>query len=415
MESGESRKHPTLRIKGKKRRSLCGKTIVLGVTGSIAAVKTVELARELIRHGADVYAVMSEAAREIIHPYTLEYATGHEVITKLMGKIEHVEFLGMEGFADLFLIAPCTANTLSKIACGISDTTVTAFATTAFGSDIPIMIVPAMHETIYRSPLFQENMMKLREKGVEVIEPKFEEGLAKIASIDDIILRVERKLSQNRLKDKRILVTGGPTMEPIDPIRVLTNRSSGKTGVEIAKEAFIQGADVTLVHSGRIGFDGIKEIYVETADEMIEACIEELRSASESGERYDVFISSAAISDFRVDFHSEKLGSEVEHFLRLTPNRKLIEEVRRLFPEIFMVAFKAETDVTVDELITRARRKMDALSLDVVVANDVAKGGIGTEDNEVFILLKDRDEVTHVKGLKREIAEELVKIISDVL
>ena len=143
--------HPTLRIKGEKSHSLLGKKIVLGVTGSIAAVRTVELARELIRHGADVYGVMSEAATEIIHPYTLHYATGHEVITRLMGKIEHVEFLGMQGSADLYVIAPCTANTLNKIATGVSDTTVTAFATTAFGSGIPVIVVPAMHETIYRS------------------------------------------------------------------------------------------------------------------------------------------------------------------------------------------------------------------------------------------------------------------------
>ena len=178
------REHPTLRIKATKGKSLLGKKIVLGVTGSIAAVRTVEIARELVRYGADVYAVMSEAATEIIHPYALHYATGHEVITKLMGNIEHVEFLGMEGTADLFLIAPCTANTLGKIACAIDDTPVTTFATTAFGSGIPIMVVPAMHETMYNHPILQEHIRKLEKLGVLVVGPKFEEKKAKIAEIE---------------------------------------------------------------------------------------------------------------------------------------------------------------------------------------------------------------------------------------
>jgi len=409
------RKHPTLRIKGKKSSSLWGKTIVLGVTGSIAAVKTVELARELIRNGADVYAVMSEAAMEIIHPYTLEYATGHEVITKLMGKIEHVEFLGMEGFADLFLIAPCTANTLNKIATGVSDTTVTAFATTAFGSGIPIIVVPAMHETIYRNPVLRENIRKLKKLGVEVVEPRIEEGLAKMASIEDIILRVERKLSERVLEGKRILITGGPTIEPIDPIRILTNRSSGKTGMELAKEAFRQGAEVTLIHSKTLGFEGIREIQVETAAEMTDACIEELERAASEGRAYDALISSAAISDFKAEFVERKMPSNKEYLLRLTPNRKLIEEVRRKFPSLFIVAFKAEANVSVDELLERSREKMEALNLDVVVANDVGKGGIGTEENDVFILRRDSNAVEHVCGLKREIAAVLIKIVAEML
>ena len=410
--------HPTLRIKGEKSHSLLGKKIVLGVTGSIAAVRTVELARELIRHGADVYGVMSEAATEIIHPYTLHYATGHEVITRLMGKIEHVEFLGMQGSADLYVIAPCTANTLNKIATGVSDTTVTAFATTAFGSGIPIIVVPAMHETIYRSPVLIENIKKLKQLGVTVIEPKIEEGLAKIASTEEIILVVERMLSAGKLAGKRVLITGGPTIEPVDSIRVLTNRSSGRTGIELAREAYRQGADVTLVHSKELNLRMIREIRVETAEEMIDACINELRKAKANGgkeKEYDALISAAAISDFSPELHDGKLPSGAELHLTLVPTRKLIEEVRREFPELVIVGFKAEVKVSDEELIENARAKMEKYNLAMVVANDLANGGMGTADNEVYILRRGEDEVKYVKGAKSMIAVEIINELSGLL
>jgi len=408
MVERERGPHPTLRIKGTKSHSLLGKKIVLGVTGSIAAVKTVELARELIRHGADVYGVMSEAATEIIHPYTLHYATGHEVITKLMGNIEHVEFLGMEGSADLFIIAPCTANTLNKVATGVSDTAVTAFATTAFGSGIPIIIVPAMHESIYKSPVLIENLEKLRILGVTVIGPKIEERLAKIVEIEEIVLTVEHILSPQKLAGRRILITSGPTIEPIDPIRILTNRSSGRTGIELAKAAYKQGAEVILVHSKELNVLGIKELRVETAREMVDTCMNELRKG------YDALISAAAISDFTVDRSEVKLSSTGDLQLHLTPTRKLIEEARNEFPELVIVGFKAETNVSNDELLRRAKKKMERYNLEMVVANDIGKGGIGTAENDVYILRKGTDKIKHVNGAKRIIAEEIVNELIDL-
>ncbi len=408
MAERERGPHPTLRIKGTKSHSLWGKKIVLGVTGSVAAVRTFELARELIRHGADVYSVMSKAATEIIHPYTLHYATGHEVITKLMGDIEHVEFLGMEGSADLFIIAPCTANTLNKIATGVSDTTVTIFATTAFGSGIPVIIVPAMHESMYNSPILTANLEKLRSLGVTVLGPKIQEGLAKIVSIGEMILAVEHILSPKKLAGKRVLVTGGPTAEPIDPIRILTNRSSGRTGIELAKEAYKQGAEVTLVHSKELNMMGINELRVETADEMIDACMKELRK------RYDVLISSAAISDFSVDPADVKISSGGDLHLHFTPTRKLIEAARNEFPELVIVGFKAETNVSEDELIRRARTKMEQYNLEMVVANDIGKGGIGTVDNDVYILRKGSNDLKHVNGKKRIIAEEIMDELAEL-
>jgi phosphopantothenoylcysteine decarboxylase/phosphopantothenate--cysteine ligase len=408
MAERERGPHPTLRIKGTKSRSLWSKKIVLGVTGSVAAVRAFEIARDLIRHGADVYSVMSKAATEIIHPYTLHYATGHEVVTKLMGDIEHVEFLGMEGSADLFIIAPCTANTLNKIATGISDTPVTVFATTAFGSGIPILIVPAMHESMYQGPVIIENLEKVRRLGVTVLGPKLQEGLAKLVSTEEIILTVEHLLAPKKLAGKRVLVTGGPTAEPIDPIRILTNRSSGRTGIELAKEAYKQGAEVTLVHSKELRIMGIRELRVETAREMIETCMQELRTG------YDALISSAAISDFTVEPSAAKISSAGDLLLHLTPTPKLLEEARTEFPELLIVGFKAETNVTVEELIRRARAKMARYGLDMVVANDIGKGGIGTVENDVYLLRRGTDEVKHVTGMKRLIAEEIVNELAEL-
>src|ERR1035437_9221045 len=263
--------HPTLWIEGRKSSSLIGKTIVLGVTGSIGAVRVVELARKLIRNGAKVHAVMTDAARHILHPDALHYATGNSVITELRGGVEHVEFCGLKGRADILLIAPATANTIGKIASGIDDTTVTSFATTAIGSGIPFILVPAMHESMYKHPGVVENIIKLKTWGLFIVGPKLEEGIAKIASNEEILLEVEKALGEKSLENKKVIITSGSTAEILDPIRILTNRASGKTGRELALEAYRRGADVTVVHRNRLNIPGIREILVESAAEMTDA------------------------------------------------------------------------------------------------------------------------------------------------
>ncbi len=379
--------------------SLEGKTVVLGITGSIAAVRCVELARELMRHGANVHAVMTKEAQKIIHPEAMKYATGNCVVTEITGAVEHVEFCGIGGRATLLLIAPCTANTIGKIAHGIDDTNVTTFATTAFGSGIPIMIVPAMHESMYNHPIVIENIGKLTELGVEFINPVLDEGAAKIASTDEIMLRVERALYKKTLARKRIIITGGATAEAIDPIRIITNRASGKTGVELTLEAFRRGADVTLVHRGCMGIQGICEFNVESARDMTETVIEEL------GKGYDLLISAAAISDFTVTPSKEKIKSGKQVNIALKPAPKLIKEARRKYPDLKIIGFKAETGISEDELIKRARSSMETLSLSMVVANDVSSGGMGTEDNEVYLI---DSSIKRVAGTKREIAFEIM-------
>lgn len=395
--------HPTKWIQNQKSSSLYGKTIVIGVTGSIAAVRVIELSRELIRNGADVYAVTTDASKWIINPCALHYATGNDVITELTGDVEHVKFCGLKGCADLLLIAPATANTIGKIANGVDDTPVTTFATTALGSDIPLMVVPAMHESMYNHPGVVENIDRLRSWGISFVGPYFEEGVAKIASNNTIVLNVERATGNNDLTGKRILITGGATTESIDPIRVFTNRSSGKTGVELALEAYRRGAEITIVHRNRLDIPGINEVYAESADQMIDAVLKELEKG------YDVFISSAAISDYTIDVSPHKIKSgKDELVLVLKPTRKLLNVVRNSYPELVITGFKAETGVTVDELLLQAGQLQQKYGLDFVVANNVDMKSMGYETNEVYIMNSDDTTPLHASGSKRLIASKLL-------
>jgi phosphopantothenoylcysteine decarboxylase/phosphopantothenate--cysteine ligase len=360
--------------------SLSGKLIVLGVTGSIAAVRAVDLVRDLIRRGAAVHCVMSKAAQEIIHPFALEYASSNPVVTRITGWVEHVEFCGVGGRADLLLIAPATANTIGKVAQGIDDTPVTTYVTTALGSGVPVMVVPAMHEAMYRHPAVAKNLESLRSMGVVVVDPRIEEEKAKIAENRTVVMEVERLLGPNDLACRKILVTSGATAERVDPIRILTNRASGKTGTEIAIEARRRGAEVTLVHRGYLGLP-FKEIYVESAEDMLNAVLAEL-----DGGEYDAMIAAAAVSDYTLDPSAEKIKSGGELTLRLKPTSKIIKTVRSRHPELKMVGFKAETFLSDEDLISRAKESMEKNRLDLVVANDVGKGGMGTEENRVLIL-----------------------------
>lgn len=401
--------HPTLWIKSTKSESLKGKTIVLAVTGSIAAVRTVELAREFIRRGADVYAVMSEAAGWILNPMALHYATGNEVITKITGKVEHVEFFGKLGRADLLLVAPATANTIGKIAAGIDDTAVTTFATTAIGAGKPVMIVPAMHEDMYNHPAVTENINKMKNWGISFIGPRVEEGIAKIAGNDGIVLEVERAIGKKTLCGKKILITSGSTAEPIDPIRILTNRASGKTGNELALEAYRRGAEVTIVHRNKLGATGINEIYAETAAQMTDAVLAELADG------YDLLISSAAIADYTIDASRQKIKSGEGLELTFKSTRKLIKEARQACPLLKIVGFKAEAGVDTEELLRRAGQTLKNSGLDMIVANEVSKGGIGTDSNIVTILYSGQKEKLSIEGSKSLIANVLMDEITSML
>jgi phosphopantothenoylcysteine decarboxylase/phosphopantothenate--cysteine ligase len=387
--------------------TLSGKTIVVGVTGSIAAVRVIDLIRDLIRRGAEVHCVASKAALQILHPYALEYATTHPVITEITGQVEHVQFCGVCGQADLLLIAPATANTIGKMACGIDDTPVTTFATTAIGSNKPVAVVPAMHEAMYRHPAVLRNLQKLKEMGVKLIDPRIEEGKAKIADNLLVVREVERLLGPADLAGKRILITSGSNAETVDPIRILTNRASGKTGVALALEARRRGAEVTLVHRFLQDIP-VRQVYAESAKEMLDAVLAEVAKGC------DALISAAAVADYTLDPKAEKIKSGQELVLRLMPTQKIIKTVREAYPHLKIVGFKAETGVTDEELALRAEESMQGAGLDLVVANDVAKGGMGTQDNRVLIIGKDRP-IRIIQGKKSEIARRIIDALMEVL
>lgn len=393
-------------ILGTVSDSLLGRSIVVGVTGSIAAVRVVDLIRDLIRRGAKVHCVMSASARQILHPYALEYASANPVITEITGRVEHVEFCGVDGTADLLLIAPATANTVGKMAQGIDDTPVTTFATTAIGSGKEVMVVPAMHEAMYRHPAVLKNLSALKEMGVKIVDPRIEEDKAKIASNQDIALNVERLLGPGDLLGKKILIISGSTAEKVDPIRILTNRASGKTGVELGLEAYRRGAEVAIIHRWKLGLP-FKEIYAESAHEFLDSALQELT------EGYDALISSAAIADYTLDPYEQKIKSGQDLVLKLKPTAKVVKTIRSSHPNLKIVGFKAETNVLEDELISRAKRSMRISGIDLMVANDVGKGGIGSDENRVIII--DSNEIKKVEGKKNIIARKVIDALAEIL
>jgi phosphopantothenoylcysteine decarboxylase/phosphopantothenate--cysteine ligase len=393
--------HPADRIRGARSLKLQGKTIVLGVTGSIAAVETVKLARELIRNGADVHAVLSRAGTTIVHPNALQFATGHEVDTELDGSMRYLEMCGKDGKADLLLIAPCTSNTLSKIANGIDDTNVTTYAVNALGSAIPILIAPAAHETMMDNPAVVQNVRKLQELGVEFIESKREEAKAKLADLDEIVARVIRRLGPRDLVGKRVLVIAGSTVEPIDDIRVVSNRSSGSTGVELAGAAFEHGADVEM-------WMGRHEVPVPSWIPMkgFETTAELLAMVTKADS--DVCLVPAAIADFSPRKREGKIPSRGGAVtLDLEPTPKVLGALREATKGI-LVGFKAEADVTGADLKVKAMSLLKEAGLDLVVANDVARV---KRDTTAITIFDPKGRSTAFEGPKSLAAERIWRAV----
>ncbi|TKR28306.1 bifunctional phosphopantothenoylcysteine decarboxylase/phosphopantothenate--cysteine ligase CoaBC [Natronomonas salsuginis] len=382
---------------------LAGTNVALGVSGSIAAVKTVELAHELRRQGAEVRAVMTDAARGIIHPWSLEFATENPVVTEITGSVEHVELCGYDGWADVLLLAPSTANTIGKVAAAVDDTPVTTTATTALGADVPVVVAPAMHEPMYDHPGVLEAIERLESWDVAFVEPRIEEGKAKIATEGAMVLDVARAVGIRPLAGKRVVVTSGATTEAVDPVRVLSNRASGRTGRAVAKACYVRGADVTLVHDGA-AVPYADTIAVESATEMLDA----VRSAVEDGA--DALVSAAAIGDYTVDTAAEKIRSGRELTLDLEPTPKLIDTIRTEHPELPIVGFKLETSGD-DAMIEQARKTLDRAELTFVVANDASVMG----SDRTRVLFVSADDVAEHEGDKEAIGERIADALADEL
>jgi len=381
----KKKNHPSLDIVGSYGVELSEKKIVLCVAGSVAAYKAIELARLLMRHGADVTCVTSDAVTKLVQPDYFKWATGNEVITKLTGELEHIR-LADYNQSDLIIVYPATANTLGKLANGIDDTPISTVLTVGFGSKIPILMCLAMHASMYDNAAVKKNVDFLKNK-IEFLTPYMIEGKAKASEPEDVLEYVLRKFGfSSILKNKKVLITAGPTIEYIDPIRIITNQSSGKTGVLLASELISSGAKVTLVYGPGIEKPpkGAKIIKIFTSKEMFNVVKKEM------SKKFDIVIMAAAVSDYTPENTSKnKIKStknKIKISLKKTP--KIIDQIKKYQKNIFLVGFKAETNLSKKELITLAKKKMNESSADMIVANDI--GSIryrkNPESNEVLII-----------------------------
>jgi len=333
------------------------KNVALGITGGIAAIETPKIARHLRRYGANVTAYMTSESQKFIGKASLEWATEQHVVDELSGLAEHI------CKEDLLLIAPATANTISKIRNGIADNAVTTLAASALGQKKPVLIAPCMHNSLYNNPFFMQNLSEI-EKYVDIIPPRFEEGKAKIAGLENIVGQVIRTLSTDSLKGKKILVTAGPTPVPIDSVRRITNRFKGAIGIMIASELYLRGADVKLL----LGNESIKvPSYLDVTihkdyDSYYKNTFQELQKG------YDIGIFSAAVADYKptVVFDG-KIASGGNLKLDLVPTKKVIDEVRNKYPELYMVTFKYTIGKSYEELLDIAQKRTEKFNM--VIAN----------------------------------------------
>lgn len=361
---------------------LKGKSILLGITGSVAAYKAIDLIKGLKNEGASVSVIMTEASKHFVTRMSIEIAAspGPVVHDMFESRLAHID---RPRNADLFIVAPATANTLSKYACGIADNLLNA-ALLAFTG--PVIVAPAMNWRMWQNPLFQKNMKQLEATGVIIVDPETgalacgEEGPGRMAGIERIIEAARRVFTAQDLFGQHVLVTAGPTREKIDPVRFISNRSSGKMGYALARIARRRGAEVTLV-SGPTALcapDGVETVYAESAFEMRRQVMEHIGCAS-------ILIMCAAVADFAPETPAaEKIGKSDLRGLTLKLNPDILAEVSALPNRPYTVGFSAETGPDIE----RASRKMSEKKADMFVFNDVTKEGSGfdVDTNEVIII-----------------------------
>jgi len=384
--------------------TLDGVHVALGVCGSIAAVKTVELAHELRRQGAEVRSVMTSASEGIIHPWSLEYATENEVVTEITGGVEHVELCGVDGWADVLLVAPATANTVGKMAAAVDDTPVTTCATTAFGAGLPVVVVPAMHQPMYDHPGVLDAIDRIESWGVTFVDPRIEEGKAKIAAEETVVTELARATTGDPLAGQRVVVTSGATTESVDPLRTLSNRASGQTGRAVARACYTRGAEVVVVHDGPdLPWATVER--VESAAEMLDTVLAYAGDA-------DALLSAAAISDYTVETAPTKLRSgQAGLTLDLRPTQKLLDSVRAEHPDLSIVGFKAESEGDDDTIHEQARRIQRRVDLAFVVGNLASVMG----ETDTRALLVDGDNREVFEGSKRDLGGRVADRLASVL
>ena len=391
---------------------LKGKTVVLGVTGSIAAYKAASLVSLLVKNHADVHVIMTKNALNFINPITFETLTKNKCLVDTFDrnfefKVEHVS---LAKAADIFVIAPATANVIAKAVHGIADDMLT---TTFLAAKCPKLICPAMNTAMYENPVTQDNILLCKKYGYKLVEPV--EGLlacgdvgrGKMSEPEEIFEHICLEICRKKdLKGKKILVTAGPTQEAIDPVRYVTNHSTGKMGYAVAKVAAQRGADVTLV-SGPVQLKkpaGVKLVNIKSAKEMFDAVKAEFDGC-------DIIIKAAAVADYRPKNVSGEKIKKTDSSLALEMEKTddILKYLGQNKKKQFLCGFSMETE----NMVENSRAKLDKKNLDMIVANNlkVSGAGFGTDTNIVTIITKDK-EVELPKMSKEEVADELLTLIS---
>ena len=406
-----------------KNSNFQNKTIVIGITGGIACYKVLDLIKELKTFGSSAHVIITEHATQFVDIEDFEKASGNEVQTKLFDpKLNYIDYIkknkpikhiSLADIADLFIICPATANVIGKIVNGIADDLLTTSITATIA---PVLICPAMNVKMWKNPIVQDNVKKLKKLNYHFVEPEYGElacgykGVGRLANLKNIFDRIELLLkSRYKLKGKKILVTAGATFEEIDPIRVITNKSSGKMGTNIAEQAYLKGAGVILLR----GQNSVEPNYNLTEEKF--TSVNDLHNKIKKYiKKSDIIIHSAAVSDFAINNKTNaKIKSSKKLHLELAPTTKIFEKLKKLNKRIFLVGFKAEHDVTKNILIKSAYKILKKANADLVVANDVGKEGRGfdVDTNEVFIVDKNKN-VEHIElADKRVVADRVLDAI----
>ena len=394
-------------------KSLANKNILLGVTGGIAAYKSAEIVRHLKKSGASVRVVMTRSAEEFITPLTLQALSGNRVSTELLdaeaeAAMGHIE---LAKWADGILIAPATANTIARLSSGRGDD---LLSTVTLAFDGPISVAPAMNQAMWRDERTQENLKKLIDQDFGICGPGSGEqacgdvGLGRMLEPLDILDMFSLSFNEGTLSGKKILITAGPTQEPIDPVRFITNRSSGKMGYSLVEAALESGANVTLI-SGPVNIEppsNCNFVSIKTAEEMYDAVMHHISGM-------DVYIGTAAVSDYSPakasDSKIKKDGSSSPMVLELKENQDILKSVSELEQRPYVVGVAAETN----DLIKNAEKKLSNKNLDLIIANDVSNKDIGfdSDDNEVTLITEKEKHLIERQN-KRKVSKKIIDFIS---
>ena len=388
------------------------KCVVVGVSGGVAVYKALDVISRLRKKDVEVHVIMTKSATEFVTPLSFQSLSQNMVITDMFAepKAWEIQHISLAKKADLMLIVPATANIIGKVANGIADD---MLSTTIMATKAPVVFCPAMNTNMYENPIVQRNISLLKELGYEFIEPASgrlacgDEGKGKLQDTEIIAEETLRRLHSTKdLLGKKVVVTAGPTMVPIDPVRILTNRSSGKMGYSIAEEARDRGAEVVLI-SGPTSLrkpNGIKVIDIKTNEDMFNAIKNEFKDA-------DIVIKSAAVADYKAKNYSDekikKTGDDLN--LIFERDRDILKTLGDMKKNQILVGFAAESS----NLKENAKGKLDRKNLDYIVAKDISKSetGFASDENKVTIISKSGEEVSLEKMSKREVAKNIFDII----